>query len=249
MIFKTKTKSQKLRRAMLREEERIAIREALRKNRKHHHQQVASEPIIHHPGNIDQNAGPPHHRIFIPRREMFPEAADHHHQQWNHRMSFDTEGSCHLEHFRSSPAQQVPYYADHLDDSNKPNIKIEKEGHQSTYKRVRPSSSDQFNADGLDAKRSRQSWDNQSATAEPSSSSDGYSNNYATQNSTVGGHQTPVEDVYKSIKEIELNEYRRRKQMVNDLVKICKAIPLTVEMVNPLINFNGWPNNTMTQHQ
>jgi len=54
------------------------------------------------------------------------------------------------------------------------------------------------------------------------------------------------DDVYKSIKEIELEEYRRRKQMVNDLAKLCKTIPLTVKMVNPLINnFNGWPNNTV----
>lgn len=227
---------------MLREEERIAIREALRNNRKHHHQKVASE-LIHHPGNIDQIAGPSPHRMFIPvRREMFPEAADHHHHQSNHQMNYATEGFYHREHFRSSPAQQVPH-TDHFEDSNK-------DDHQSAYNRVRPSSSDQFDADGLEAKRSRQSWDDQNATAGPSSSTDGYySNNYATQNSAVGGHQTPVEDVYKSIREIELNEYRRRKQMVNDLVKICKAIPLTVEMVNPLINYNGWPNNTMTQHQ
>lgn len=54
------------------------------------------------------------------------------------------------------------------------------------------------------------------------------------------------DDVYKSIKEIELEEYRRRKQMVNDLAKLCKTIPLTVKMVNPLINnFNGWPDNTV----
>jgi len=188
LIFKTKTKSQKLRRALLREEERIAIREALRNNRKHHHQQVASEPIIHHPGNIDQSAGPPPHRIFIPRRDMFPGASDHHH----HQMNFATEGPYYRDHFRSSPAQQVPHYADHFEDSNK-------DDHQSAYNRVRPSSSDQFDD--------------------------------------------------KSIKEIELNEYHRRRQMVNDLVKICKAIPLTVEMANPLINFNGWPNNTITQHQ
>ncbi len=56
-----------------------------------------------------------------------------------------------------------------------------------------------------------------------------------------------VDEVYKSIKEIELEEYRKRKQMVNDLAKLCKTIPLTVKMVNPLVNFNGWPNNTITQ--
>jgi len=135
-----------------------------------------------------------------------------------------------------------------FDSNEQPNMKM------STYKRVRPPSPDQFDADGLDAKRLCQSCDDQSATAGPSSSSDGYINHFATQNSSFDDHQTlpnktSIDDVYKSIKEIELNEYRRRKQMVNDLVKICKAIPLTVEMVNPLINFNGWPNNTMTQHQ
>ena len=52
------------------------------------------------------------------------------------------------------------------------------------------------------------------------------------------------DEVYKTIKEIELEEYRRRKDMVNDLANLCKTIPLTVTMVNPLfINFNGWPNN------
>ena len=71
--------------------------------------------------------------------------------------------------------------------------------------------------------------------------------------SLVNGHQrvlsntNSVDEVYKSIKEIELEEYRKRKQMANDLAKLCKTIPLTVKMVNPLVNFNGWPNNTITQ--
>jgi len=64
---------------------------------------------------------------------------------------------------------------------------------------------------------------------------------------SVNGHHGPNnstadnEEVYRAIKEIELEEYRRRKQMVNDFAKLCKDIPLTVAMVNPLINFDGWP--------
>ncbi len=50
-----------------------------------------------------------------------------------------------------------------------------------------------------------------------------------------------ADQVRETIKQMEREEHHRRVQMVADLQKLCKAIPLTVKMVIPLINFNGLP--------
>lgn len=51
--------------------------------------------------------------------------------------------------------------------------------------------------------------------------------------------------VYQLVGEIELKskEYGRRKEMVIDLIRISKAILLTVKMTNPLTHLGGWSNN------
>ena len=57
--------------------------------------------------------------------------------------------------------------------------------------------------------------------------------------SSSGGNQaplprmTPASDGHQEVSEFELKEYHRRKGIVNHLAKICKAVPLTVKMVNP----------------
>ena len=103
-------------------------------------------------------------------------------------------------------------------------------------------------------KRVRFSLDNEDANA-PGPSSSGI-NTQSMEVSSFGNNSsrkqaqlprtTPSDgnnqEVYRSIKQIEMIEYGRRRQMVKDLVRICKDIPLTVKMVNPLINFNGLPN-------
>ncbi len=67
--------------------------------------------------------------------------------------------------------------------------------------------------------------------------------------SSSGGNQAPLprmapasSDGHQEVSEFELKEYRRRKGIVNHLAKICKAVPLTVKMADPLINFDGWSN-------
>jgi len=67
--------------------------------------------------------------------------------------------------------------------------------------------------------------------------------------SSSGGNQAPLprmapasSDGHQEVSEFELKEYRRRKGIVNHLAKICKAVPLTVKMADPLIHFDGWPN-------
>lgn len=52
-----------------------------------------------------------------------------------------------------------------------------------------------------------------------------------------------VDQVYESINQIRKEEKDRRAKMLADLQKLCEAIPLTIKMANPLINFNGLPNN------
>ena len=100
------------------------------------------------------------------------------------------------------------------------------------------------------AKRVRFSLNNNEVAAAPgpSSSSAGMEVSSFGNNSSRKQAQLPRttpsdrnnQEVYKSIKETEMIEYRRRMWIVNHLTKICKVIPLTVKMVNPLKNFNGY---------
>jgi len=103
-------------------------------------------------------------------------------------------------------------------------------------------------------KRVRFSLDNEDANAPGPSTSSGINSKVEVSsfgnNSSQKQAQLPTatpsdgnnQEVYRSIKQIEMIEYGRRRQMVKDLVRICKDIPLTVKMMNPLIHFNGWPN-------
>ena len=98
-------------------------------------------------------------------------------------------------------------------------------------------------------KRVRFSLDNNEVAAAPGSSSSsagmevsifGHNSRKQAQLPRTWPSDRNNQEVYRSIKEIEMIEYRRRMWIVNHLTKICKAIPLTVKMVNPLKNFNGY---------
>jgi len=148
------------------------------------------------------------------------------------RSSEDSSPSKDAQHpaqHRSSP----PPTEDHLCEDSKPIIKVDdrlKEPSSSNIKRTFQSSSDEDS--GPSAKRLHQSSD-QDALG---------SSSLRAKREPLPRNPDIFHDVYKWIKDVEQEEYRRRKQMVKDLLKLCKTIPLTVPMSNPLINFNALSN-------
>jgi len=139
----------------------------------------------------------------------------------------------HPEQHRSSS----PPTKDHLSENPKPIIKVDKcgtddriqEPSATGVKRTfQPSDEDA----GPSAKRLHQSSGRDAAG----------SSSLRVKKEPLPRNPDIFHDVYKWIKDVEQEEYQRRKQMVEDLVKHCKAIPLTVKMSNPLINVNALPN-------
>jgi len=168
-------------------------------------------------------------------RSPSPPSMDHLSSLENSLPSKDSQNPA--EQHRLSP----PQTEDHLSEDSKPIIKVDdrlKEASESGIKRTFQSSSDEDS--GPSAKRFHQSSD-QDALGSSSS---------RVKREPMPRNPDIFHDVYKWIKDVEQEEYRRRKQMVEDLVKLCKAIPLTVQMSNPLINFNALTNidtDSMTQ--
>jgi len=215
-----------------------------------HHSSPSKMP--HHPEQ-HRSSPPPSKRNLRSSEDSLP-SKDSQHLAEQHRSSHlkdhlrSSEDSLppkdvqHPEQQRSSPQPTE----DHLSEDSKPIINVEKCGNDdrlkepssSGIKRTFQSSSDEDS--GPSAKRLNQSLDQDALGSSPSRA----------KREPIPRNPDIFHDVYKWIKDVEQEEYRRRKRMVEDLVKLCKAIPLTVQMSNPLINFNALSNidtDSMTQ--
>lgn len=241
MLDQGLTKAQKLRRAILKQGEKDAIREIKRirhqsapthttNNRSNPWCELyADDYTADHQNNSQQG---PDLRRLIPRPNYSGHQDDkqypREHQGYVASSSYDTT------QWSLAPTKDA---------------QVNRARHQSLDESVAGPS--RFNSDGRWAGLERVMED---VKVEIGDGFSRYHHHLQAQNaSLVNVHQrvlsntTSVEEVYKSIQEIELEEYRKRKQMVNDFAKLCKTIPLTVKMVNPLVNFDGWPNNTIMQ--
>lgn len=235
-----RTQNQKLRRWIAKQGERDAISSEILKIR---HQTASSSKFINDPTNTP---------LIFPRRDLYTNHSDHQPSSVRTddlRRLISTQN--HSEH-RDDVQQNHREHSNHVVSSmNETTGRF-----QPILRRPRPSFENDGNRPIGTAHRfqiirevnpsSRQSFDDETAGPSGMYSTDGQLQKAQIASSVraLPIHNSSNDDVYKSIKEIELEEYRRRKQMVNDLAKLCKTIPLTVKMVNPLINnFNGWPNN------
>jgi len=238
---------------MLRREEKIAIhREALKNNR--------------HQANTNQNSSS---NYWSHQRDDSSDGSKHHRE--HHPREFDAHPSLGSRPDDEASQRFPPIFRDNGPASSSiPNkFWFEKvdgtliggvnggdhlPGPSFSGKRVRQSSDD--DSGPSEVKLARSSLNGNGIKQEDQSASDG--NNVMEVDginprhlqarivSSVGTAVVSIDNadqVKETIKKMKKEEFHRRVKMMADLEKLCKAIPLTVKMVNPLINFNGLPNN------
>jgi len=227
-------------RAMLRKEERIAIREAI-KNHRH-------QPVI-----IDNNDRNNSYSTSFHRGD------GSNHQQEHHPRDYVVHPSSGSRPDDVTTLRFPPIFRDDGpsstsnkfwfekangaligDGSNGPTTKVEESSSSSSSKRVCQSSGDGAGPSGVQLSR-RSSNDDGNKAMEVGGMNRHLQARIA---SSVGSAVVSInnaDQVRETIKQMEREEHHRRVQMVADLQKLCKAIPLTVKMVIPLINFNGLP--------